>query len=378
VRACSAAAALLLVVLPARADEANRPPLPLEVAPEPQRKPSSEPLTFGGSADFYFTSNLNNPANGLNDLRTFDIRHQGGPHLGLIDLWAERQRKPIGMRIDLNWGPTARIQNDEEPDPTAFWRHVQQLFVSANVANKGRTYVDFGKWVAPAGAESVEPRDNILYSQGLLFSLGTPYYYLGMRGFHYFNDSDYLMVHVNRGWNAVSAPGHAPGFGITGSKALSERTSFTMSYIGGEEPNGGGQANWRHLFDIIAQRQGGSRWSYLGNATYALQTGVPNGAGRSGAAWYGVAATAKYSFRPNQYGAARLEWFRDDAGFASGQSGDLYSLTLNYTRLVGKHLQMRAEFRQDLAGGNPRFSGSRRGLFHGDQQTFTIATILSY
>src|SRR5690242_10322906 len=55
-------------------------------------------ITYGGSADVYYTANLNRPFNARNALRDPEVIHEHGPQLGSLNLWAEGPRTPVGFR----------------------------------------------------------------------------------------------------------------------------------------------------------------------------------------------------------------------------------------------------------------------------------------
>ena len=272
---CGEVSAPAVTTVPNGAAPQSSPPGQEEAKALPKAAPPAPRLTTGGSVSFHSVSNLNEPFNGQNQLRSFDFQDEHGPHFNLIDLWAQYAREPVGFRLDLNWGPAARIQTAAEPRNRDLWAHIQQVYVSANLDGKrGQTYVDFGKWSTPAGLEVVEAKDNVFYSPGLLFSWSPPFYHFGGRVFHNFNASDYVMAAVERGWNAVSDPGHAPGFILSGSKAVSPKWTVTGSYLGGEENDPFGRAHWRHLLDVIAVDNASPQWTYQLNAEYGRQANV--------------------------------------------------------------------------------------------------------
>src|SRR5438874_1496408 len=80
---------------------------------------------------------------------------------------------------------------------------VLQGYVSANLNHSGSTYLDVGKWYSPAGTESVVAQNNWLYCGGVLLGFAVPSYHFGARAFHYFSDTDYVMLGLERGWNNV-------------------------------------------------------------------------------------------------------------------------------------------------------------------------------
>jgi putative OmpL-like beta-barrel porin-2 len=398
----SALAALAVTAVPAMAEEmtpeAEKPQAPpVQVAPEAEKpsapgtqlagagsgtpgtpmpseekKPDPPPpprFTYGGQADGYFLTNLNDPPDGINLFRAFDYKDEQGPHLGLIDIWMQYGRDPVGARVDFDFGPTAHLVNAFEPTDDDIWAHIQQAYISVNLNKAGTTYVDFGKWVTTAGAEVIEPRDNWLYSRGLLFNLAIPFYHLGIRGYHYLNSTDYVGAAVHRGWNAVSSPDHDPGFAIFAAKAMNPQLTLIGNYYGGEEFLGMDK-DFRHLVDLIALYNPGGKLAYTANFDFVTQDGMN---------LYGLSAQAKYALNARQYIAARGEFLIDDDEAYVGT--DTFSVTLGFAHLINKYLQTRVEFRQDFASDDvfPEGNGRRRKHhFSDDQPTFLISLIAGY
>jgi hypothetical protein len=353
---------------PVQVAESTLPSLPLlaqaPAAPAEEEPAPTPKFTYGGSADFYFSTNFNDPFTGNNGpVRAFDWTDEQGPHLGLIDLWAQYARDPVGFRLDVDFGPTARFVNAFEPTRDDIWEHIQQAYIGVNLNKKGNTYVEFGKWVTTAGVEVIEPKDNWLYTRGLLYNLAIPYYNFGLRGYHYFNDTDYIMAGVQRGWNAVSYPDHGPGPVIAGGKKINDKLTLLGNYYGGDEFGPGGES-WRNLFDIIALYNANEKWSYTGNLDFVEQ---------SGSTLFGIAGQAKYALTPKSYIAARGEFLIDDGFYGS----DFFSVTLGYTHIFNKYFQMKADFRYDFASKDV-FPHDKVGTFGGNQGTFLISAILNY
>jgi hypothetical protein len=299
----------------------------------------------------------------------FDVKDQRGPHLGLIDIWAQYARKPVGFRVDLNFGPTGRIVNFAERPISGddIWDHVQQAFVSLNLNRAGTTYVDFGRWVTPAGAEVIEAKDNWLTSRGILFGFAIPFSHFGGRVFHYLNDTDYVMAHVSRGWDTVSHPGHGPGFGLTYSKVLNDQWTVTGNYMGGKEFGPKGK-DFRNLIDLVALYNMNDRWAFTGNLDFGTQ---------DGADWYGLSGQAKYTVNPKSYIAGRAEWFTDNSGFRTGADTTFFGITLGYAYMWHKNFQTRVEYRHDFATDSifPEDGGRSTS---GSQPRFLISAIASY
>lgn len=345
-------------------------PMPVPPAPEPE--PAKAPkFTYGGTADFYFSTGFNNPGDGLNGLGVFDFKDEHGPHMNYAEVWAQYARDPIGFRLDLMWGPGGRIVNFFERTISGddIWDHVEQAYVSVNLNKKGTTYLDFGRYVTPHGAEVIEAKDNWLYSRGILFGWAIPFTHFGARIFHYTNATDYISAQVNTGWDRVSFfDGAGPTFGIGGAKAINSKLTLAGNYMGGEEPDAlSGGVSWRNLVDIVATYNASSKWAYTGNLDIGEQ---------DGSLWYGFAAQAKYAFHPKQYVAARAEVMHDEDGVRFGTDGTAYGFTLNYTYLWNKHLQTRVEYRHDFFSDD--FFLKNSSNFVSDQGRFIVAAILSY
>ncbi len=327
--------------------------------------PAAPKFTYGGSVDFYWMNNFNNPFGNRNLFRAFDVVDQDGINLGLIDVWAQYARDPIGARVDLNFGPTSRLFNAAEPSNSDGWDIVQQAFVSANLTKSGKTYIDLGKWVSTAGIEVAEPKDNWLYSRSFQYNLVQPFFHLGGRVWHYFNDTDYVVGGVHRGYNAVSSPNHDPGFFITGSKMLSPKLTVTGSYYGGEEaPVATVGKSYRSLVDVILAYSPGGRLAYNLNLDAAIQ---------DDANVFSFSLQGKYALNARQYLASRVEYNVDD-GFIGT---DIGSFTLGFTHMFNKYAQARAEFRYDWADGDV-FQADRVNRFTSNQPTFLISTIFNY
>lgn len=365
---------------PAGGAAGDKPATPMGSTEE---EPKTPKFTFGGQTDFYFISNLNNPWNGRNGLRAWDIKDEHGPHLGLIELWGEYARSPIGGRIDLNFGSTARLNGSTEQSDDKWLQYFQQAYISANLTKKGDTWIDFGKYVTPIGAEVIEPAGNWLYSQGVMFTWPIPFWHFGGRITHKFNDTDWVMVHVNNGWGTVTRPADAgPNFGFTGSKVFSPQWTVTASYLGGDNFAGLNEPSWRHLLNsVVAYKPSeNSKFSYLFDLTLGLQNDFrpEPGSGDRTASWYGIQAQSKYAFRPDQYATARFEYLHDGDGALFGDDLDVFTFTVGYTKVFNKYFQTRLEYRHDLSGGGQPFADSRRGTFTSDQGTFIIGAIVTY
>jgi hypothetical protein len=284
----------------------------------------------------------------------------------------------VGFRLDLGYGTSVLLGHFREPSHSNFIHHLEQAYVSANLNKSGSTYIDVGQWNSPAGVLSGH-QPSWLYTNDWFFCFVVPIYHVGARVYHYFNETDYVMAGVHRGWDATADPHHGPGMILSGSKKLEPRWRLLGTYIGGDERNGAGGSSWRHLVNLMATWDRSPRWAHSFEADYGQQNGVAVGA-RSPTAihWYGASAATKYAFSAKQYVAAKAEWYREDSGFLVGFRGSMTSLAANYTRIVNDHLQLRYEYRQDFAAGGKPFADRARGTFTGEQGTFVASAIVIF
>ena len=355
---------------------AQAPAAPAEAKAEPaaeakEEKPAPK-YTFGGQADFYFSTNFNNPSTGLNGASVFDIEDEKGPHLGLLEAWVQKARDPVGFRLDLNWGPTGRLNNFLERTLSGndVWDHVQQAYVSVNLNKSGKTYAEFGRWLSPTNAEVLEPVNNWLYSRSILYGFGSPFTFMGLRVYHYTNDTDYWMFHVNQGWDNVTSYGFGPGGGISYNKAISSKLTATANYIISNEPSASGRETVRNYLDLVAAYNPSDKWNFTGNIDLATQAGDT---------WYGVSVQAKYNWKPKEYFAARAEVLADSNGFRFAQASGttVATLTLGYGRIITKNFQTRMEFQHAFSDTN-LFAKSTAGTFRGDQTRFLVSGIVHF
>jgi hypothetical protein len=361
---------------PVQVAQGGAPATPAPTPPAPEKKPEPPPppkFTYGGEADFYFSSSWNNPSPPNNGLGVFDFRDEHGPHMGYGEVWAQYARDPIGFRLDAMFGIGGHIVNffERTISHDDIWDHIEQAYISANLNKKGTDYIDFGRWVTPAGAEVIEPKDNWLYSRGILFGWAIPFTHFGLRGYHYFNSTDYVMAAVDQGWDRVSTyRSGGPGFILSGGKAMGPKLTVIGNLIGGDEPNAKSASlsnSWRTLVDIVATYNASSKWAFTGNLDVAEQ---------SGAWWYGLSGQAKYTLNSKSYLAARAEFMADEEGVRFGTGGTAFGATLGYCYVWNKYFQTRAEYRHDFFDHD--FFLKNRTDLTSDQGRFIVSAIVSY
>src|SRR4030095_7894388 len=132
------------------AEPATADPAP----PAGNRASFFDKIEFSGFADTYYGYNFNNPPSRKNPLRNFDLNHNQFS-LNLIELAMERKADPLGFRLDLNFGDTAKFVHAAEPGGSDVYQYLQQAYVTYKAPLGKGLSVDVGKFVTHMGAEGI-------------------------------------------------------------------------------------------------------------------------------------------------------------------------------------------------------------------------------
>jgi hypothetical protein len=330
---------------------------------------ASEPVfKVGLNLDAYFSSNLSDPGGGKNALRAFDVMDEQGPQFGLGDLTFDLSRRPVGFRLDLDWGKTAEIVNSFEPSNGDAWEHVQQAFIGANLNRSGTTFIEAGKWVTPFGAEVIEAGDNWLHGRGLLFTWAVPRYHAGIRVTHEFKGGSSITGHANNGWNAVGETGRGPSVGLSFTKVFAPNLRWTTNLMSGEEASMTGTDEMLHLVDFVIGFEPTARWSTSFDVNMAKQ---------DDAHWYGLSAMGRFQFNERDSIAFRGEFLDDDGGRAFGAPMTACSATVGYKATLPLGFAISAEARHDSTDSAifPNDDGKK---FEGHQDTVMVGVTYKF
>jgi hypothetical protein len=324
-------------------------------APAPAAAQETPPaIEVTGSVDWYYEYNFNRPDRYTtdesgdkvlnpvqNNLRNFDFKDNTFA-LNLAQITIKRAPAPVGFRLDLDFGKTADWIHGGEPGGLDTYRHIQQAFITAKPRIWGADdTLDIGKFVTSAGAEVIETKDNWNYTRGLLFALAIPYYHAGLRYSHPMPSGGAVGVQLLNGWNDVEDNNGSPSVGLTFTTPVGKGVTFTQNYIGGPELSDNNH-DLRHLFDTVIAYTASDRLSFLLNTDYAREA-RPTGR----VSWKGIAGYARYAITEKTAVAARLEYFDDPDGGATGTAQNVREATITYEWKAGNGLTTRAELRHD-------------------------------
>jgi hypothetical protein len=357
---CHAGAANPQTREPTSTEPIGSAPAPSEPAAPAQ--PPEAPFTFGGYAEVNYQWNLNQPSNGLTNLRGFDNRHNTFT-LSNVALDVGWDYADLIGKVTLQVGHTPStyyLAETSEPgsggangSDAELWKYVQQAYAGYRFdVGRGLT-VSAGLFLSPIGPESIVVHDNWNLSRSNLF-FGLPFYHTGVRASYELSDTWSATLAGYNGWNTV--------VDNNDEKSISAQLTYTrpdlavsILYFGGvERPDGALEGRgWRNLFDahvtwhattwfsVLAQANSGFEetdygTSYWGaGALYArfqpleplfvalrgdaFAEHVPeNAAGRASSIFWPApwvsSATATIDFRPHERASFQLELRHDRAG----------------------------------------------------------------
>ncbi|BCS33346.1 hypothetical protein TBR22_A25730 [Luteitalea sp. TBR-22] len=300
------------------------------------------PTKVSTTGDTYYAYNGNEPSSGKNVLRNFDENDNqfSGSYFEVAFEQVPTEKRRLGFRTDIGFGPTATWVNSTDPDDGAL-KYLQQAYVSV-LAPVGRgLQFDVGKFNTPIGAEPTETAYNWNYSRSLLFSWAAPYYHLGVRASLPVSDTVSVSGYLINGWNNARDNNRGKTMATTVSWKVTPALTLSQAWMGGPEgPNGA--AGWRNLYDTIAT------WTV--NPRLTLMTNIDIGRDTVGDvtnAWQGIAGYGRVTVLPAWALATRVEVFEDRDGYMTGTAQTIKELTLTSEHTLVKGLALRVEYRRD-------------------------------
>ncbi|MBX2876418.1 MAG: porin [Saprospiraceae bacterium] len=282
---------------------------------EAEEEEDEEPkLTFSGSVDTYFRTNLNAP----NDISKGDVgivapatsfANLPGFSLGMINLIASYETDKGGVVADMVFGPRGSDAVFASPLYSNSAQIVNQLYAYWNVSPSAT--ITMGNFNTFLGYEVISPTANFNYSTSYMFSYG-PFSHTGIK----------LDITDESGFSFMAGilnPTDITEFNPTGDYFFGVQAGYGGFYLNGLFGDGYSQVDLTGGVDV-------SEDFYLGiNATFA---DAGEDVGFSGLALYAqLAASDDFEI------GARLELFQDEAvvfPFEEANATDI-TLTGKYT-----------------------------------------------
>lgn len=347
--------------------------------------------------------------------RGFDLENQD-PTINQIGLFVERlvdtskAEFDIGGRMEWIWGGDARfIHSTGLFDYYGFGNGPDEQFdlVQAYVdvvlpfMGKGLN-VRTGKFITPAGVETINPATTPLYSRGLLFTYLLPYTHTGIYATYSCTENWVTGLGVIRGWDDALEDKNSNGVSVLATSAYKfadSKTDLLTHFTAGPE-FAGSNGDYRYLLNNVLKHKWSDQWTFAVEADALVESDQDSGGPSDDYGFAGgLGGWASYMYSQYVTVNARLEYlydgsgFRvspggfvvDDAGdtvFVEGQSNNLYSAALGLTITpfptdeIGANLKIRPEVRYDYAQ-NGIFSPNAEGGQH-NQLSFAIEAYFTF
>jgi len=307
-------------------------------------------ITVSGFVDPYYVYNANTPKTPcavINDVSVFNCLHafdvaQRSLGFDLAEFGIEKKSTAdsrVGFRVSGMFGPGTEMLADTGTH--ALLRNILEAYASYLATEHGHLQIDFGKFVTPAGIETVEPSQNWNASRSLLFALAIPHDHVGLRAEYAPTDWLELTGFVASGWSDVAENAGAKQVGFSVSASPFRTLTIRQSYIGGPEATTTISNGWRDLWDTVAAVRVGPHLDLavnvdLGNDRNTLQS------------WQGLAAYVRRTIGDRFAVAVRLEQLWDHDGFMTGVSQDLQEGTVTAEYRHASWFVMRVDYRVDV------------------------------
>jgi hypothetical protein len=345
-----------------------------------------EKIDVSAFIDAYYSLNLNFPKpQQFGNLLTGPNEHVGFS-IGQIGLNAVYEADPVGVTLNLRFGPLALAYAGYEPTGYGL-EYIQQGYVTWKPSEK--LTIDFGKFTTFAGAESLDTQDNFNYTRGVLHWLSQPTFHTGLRVTYAPTEALSVTGFAVNGWDRSVDNNAGKTFALLFTVTPNEQFEGYLGYIVGPEqddtfkvttPDGAeqtrslGSANGRlsHLGDLILMYYPTDQLSLMFNVEAGFEEVLVDELSLNGdtkyVKWVGTTLAARYAFNNVFAAAGRFEYYRDPDGYTSdfvnaetGEPADvsIVSGTLTFEAIPSSHLIVRLDGRLDYADGEyfPKAAG---------------------
>jgi len=195
---------------------------------------------------------------------------------------------------------------------------LEQAYLSFRIPVGNGLDVKFGKFVSPAGAETIDAPANWFYSHSYIFSFGEPFTLTGALLSYRWNDLLDTQLGVVNGWDVVTDNNSGKTLlGRVGLTLWEGKLKNALTAMGGPEQNSN-NSRYRWIVDDVLTWQPPMENLLLQlNAMVGNEDGAVDSAGffHSGSySWWGALASARYQWTPFISMGLRYEYFSDTDG----------------------------------------------------------------
>lgn len=340
------AAVAALIATPAFAQTPPPADAPPAAPPPAAAKSWKDLITIEGLADAYGSFRPGGSATVPATFRVFDAPVDTFS-LAFAKLAVGMKPEPVGMRLDLGFGPVADLTASNIPPggtTNEMWKHILQAYASFALGGTTPLTLDVGKFVTAAGAEVIEAHANWNYSRSFLFGYAIPFTHTGLRLTAPLSSALTLQIMLANGWDNAIDNNAGKTLGVSATFVAPFGTTFIANFLAGPEPQMGAGNPWRVLFDAVVSHTIG-KLSLNANFDYGHQNDFN---------WWGIAAYLRMAVTSALNLSVRGELFQDLEGFrlGTGTKTTVEEITGTLGFPMGNNAELRAEARADFSGSN--------------------------
>jgi hypothetical protein len=321
-----------------------------------------------GYVEGSYTYNFNNPAQGLNLGREFDI-NDNRPQLNQADLKIERKADPhqwdLGGMLEMNFGTDDRFIHssgffDHSNNPFSnsidngaeYQFDVPQIYLDLTAPWGKGVRFRFGKFLF---FKQIDPNASVFYSHSFTFGAALPFTLTGVTAYYQFNDQWSIEGGIARGWGQTLRDnnGAIDALGRVKYK-INDKTEASLALVIGPELDHD-NSHYRTVLDGTVSYAMNDNLTLLADGVFGYEA-EPSGTGDD--YWYGLSGYAVYKVSDMLNVNARGEFYRDEEGFTTGIPQTLFEATLGVTLTpfpnndIGSNLKLRPEVRYDYSTGD--------------------------
>lgn len=210
---------------------------------------------------------------------------------------------------------------------------LEQAYVNFRLPVGSGLEVKLGKFVSPAGSETIDAPANWFFSHSYIFGFGEPFTLTGALLSYQWNDWLDTQVGVVNGWDAVQDNNSGKTVvGRAGVTLFDGRLKNAVTVISGPEQPGNDSNNRWIVDDVLTWQPPMENLLLTFNALYGSEDGMVDSTGvyhAGSVAWWGALASARYQWTPFVAMAVRGEYFSDADGARTDGAGGLGPMPLS-------------------------------------------------
>jgi hypothetical protein len=279
-------------------------------------------ISFSGYLEGSYTQNFNNPSNGINQLRIFDVNaNEFRPNVAKFVLDREADANGTGwdragFHVKFNAGKDSKFIGGANLDP---YTDFQEFYVQYVLPVGKGLDIKAGRINTLIGFEGLESPENPNYSRSWLFGLGQPFTTFGVRASYEFSKQvSFSIGGINSITSATSDSTNK--LMVESALVLTPTDRFKATFYGlfgpraGQTPKSDGN---RLLGGAVLSYRLTEKTALVLEAYYANQERASQLSRGGNARWDGVAGYVIYDMT-EQWGVRfRSEIFEDAGGFVS-------------------------------------------------------------